>query len=63
MIHLTLIGITLALLAISQTSGVELTFELSDNARECFYEEIEKGTSVTLEFQVSRMTARSCMQK
>ena len=34
-------------------SGVELTFELPDNARQCFYEVIEKGTESTVEFQVS----------
>lgn len=33
-------------------AGVELTFELPDNAKECFFEEIEKGTSSSLEFQV-----------
>ncbi|XP_055699214.1 transmembrane emp24 domain-containing protein 3 [Phlebotomus papatasi] len=32
--------------------AVELTFELPDNARECFYQEIEKNKSATLEFQV-----------
>ncbi|XP_058468235.1 transmembrane emp24 domain-containing protein 7 [Malaya genurostris] len=32
--------------------SVELTFELSDNARECFYEEIKKNQTATLEFQV-----------
>lgn len=32
--------------------GVELTFELADNAKECFYQEIEKNVSSTLEFQV-----------
>ncbi|TRY69424.1 hypothetical protein TCAL_03270 [Tigriopus californicus] len=34
------------------TLAVELTFELPDNAKECFYEVIEKGTESTLEFQV-----------
>lgn len=34
------------------TCGVELTFELPDNAKECFYEDIEKGTESSLEFQV-----------
>ncbi|XP_015606382.1 transmembrane emp24 domain-containing protein 7 [Cephus cinctus] len=34
------------------TSGVELTFELPDNAKECFYQEIKKNVSSTLEFQV-----------
>jgi len=33
-------------------SSVELTFELPDNAKECFYENIEKGKQTTFEFQV-----------
>ena len=33
--------------------GVELTFELPDNAKECFYEVIEEGKTSTVEFQVS----------
>lgn len=33
-------------------SGVELTFELPDNAKECFYQIIEKNVTATLEFQV-----------
>lgn len=32
--------------------ATELTFELPDSARECFYQEIKKNTSATLEFQV-----------
>lgn len=32
--------------------GVELTFELPDNAKECFFEEIKQNTTATLEFQV-----------
>lgn len=32
--------------------SVELTFELPDNAKECFYQEIEKNVSSMLEFQV-----------
>lgn len=30
----------------------ELTFELPDNAKQCFYEDIIIGTKCTLEFQV-----------
>jgi len=30
----------------------ELTFELPDNAKQCFYEDITIGTKCTLEFQV-----------
>lgn len=37
---------------IGASCGVELTFELPDNAKECFHEEIEKDTQVTFEFQV-----------
>lgn len=40
------------LAALLLTGGVELTFELADNAKECFYQEIEKNVSSTLEFQV-----------
>lgn len=32
--------------------GSELTFELPDNAKQCFYEDIITGTKCTLEFQV-----------
>lgn len=31
----------------------ELTFELPDNAKQCFYEDITVGTKCTLEFQVT----------
>ncbi|CAG0898179.1 unnamed protein product, partial [Cyprideis torosa] len=33
-------------------SAVELTFELPDNAKQCFHEEIKEGTKSTLEYQV-----------
>jgi len=33
-------------------SSIELTFELPDNARQCFHEEITKGLKCTIEFQV-----------
>jgi protein ERP2 len=42
----------LALLAWPSVDCVELTFELPDNAKECFHEIIEEGTESTLEFQV-----------
>ncbi|XP_073984206.1 transmembrane emp24 domain-containing protein [Rhodnius prolixus] len=32
--------------------SVELTFELLDNAKDCFFEVIKKNTTTTLEFQV-----------
>ncbi|XP_053986249.1 transmembrane emp24 domain-containing protein 7-like [Hylaeus anthracinus] len=37
---------------ILRTGGVELTFELPDNAKQCFYQEIEKNATAMLEFQV-----------
>lgn len=52
-----LIAVSLVLWAkLSSSGAVELTFELADNAHECFYQDIDKGTSVTLEFQVSPLT-------
>lgn len=40
------------------SKSVELTFELPDSAVECFYQEIEKNTSASLEYQV-RLTERT----
>lgn len=47
-----LVGLVLALLAPIPVECTELTFELEDNARQCFYEELKKDTKGTLEFQV-----------
>lgn len=48
----TIIAILL-LLKIQLTQSSELTFELPDNANQCFYEDIkEAGVDSTLEFQV-----------
>ncbi|XP_039274353.1 transmembrane emp24 domain-containing protein 7-like [Styela clava] len=46
------IFIIFAILHIPCIFGVELTFELPDNAKQCFYQEIERDVIVTLEFQV-----------
>lgn len=35
-----------------RANSVELTFELPDNTKECFYQDIEKIVTSTLEFQV-----------
>ena len=43
---------SLILMCISLARSGELTFELPDNERMCFFEEIEKGLECTLEFQV-----------
>lgn len=44
----------LTLVSISQTQSksTELTFELPDNAKQCFHEDIVAGAKATLEFQV-----------
>ncbi len=34
--------------------ATELMFELPDRDRQCFYEDIDKGVSSTLEYQVSQ---------
>jgi protein ERP2 len=49
MILLVILSIVLPL-----ANSVELTFELPDSAKECFYEVIEKGTQATVEFQVEK---------
>ena len=36
-----------------QAFAVEFTFELEDNAKQCFFEDIQKGTKASLDFQVS----------
>jgi len=44
--------VLLALSWIAFCSGAELTFEVPDNAKECFYEEIQEGVETRIEFQV-----------
>lgn len=34
-------------------SGTEITFELPDNDKQCFYEELEKDVKFDIDFQVS----------
>lgn len=46
--------VAVAASVLARVAAVELTFELPDNAKECFYEEIEKGTECTLEYQVGQ---------
>lgn len=47
-----LLQVLWALLLWGWALGSELTFELPDNAKQCFYEDIIIGTKCTLEFQV-----------
>ncbi|KAG8178583.1 hypothetical protein JTE90_021003 [Oedothorax gibbosus] len=39
-------------LCFNSANGVELTFELPDNAKQCFHEDIQQGVKSTVEFQV-----------
>lgn len=34
------------------SNAIELTFELDDNAKECFYEDVDQDEEITLEYQV-----------
>lgn len=47
------VSVVVVLLTLIVVECTELTFELEDNARQCFYEDIKKDTKGTLEFQVS----------
>ncbi|XP_046364473.1 transmembrane emp24 domain-containing protein 7-like isoform X2 [Haliotis rufescens] len=49
--YLKTISVLVAVL-INVVLGTELTFELPDNERQCFFEKIDKGVKSTLEFQV-----------
>ncbi|CAG9764561.1 unnamed protein product [Ceutorhynchus assimilis] len=48
----SLISLLVLCSAILGIYASELTFELPDNGKECFYEEIKANTTATLEFQV-----------
>lgn len=52
MMHGWIILLLIALVKLKLLYAVELTFELYDNAKDCFYEVIEKNVSTTLEYQV-----------
>ena len=49
-----------ALLLFVAVECTELTFELEDNARQCFYEEIKKDVQGSLEFQVGARLLNFC---
>lgn len=52
---LKVLGSVLVLLSsvLWRCQATELMFELPDRDRQCFYEDIEKGVSCTLEYQAS----------
>jgi hypothetical protein len=44
--------VLLVVFLLEQISANELTFELPDNAKECFHEKLKIGSKYILEFQV-----------
>lgn len=46
------LGLSCLLLRLLVVSGSEFTFELPDNDRQCFYEELEEGTRFEIGYQV-----------
>lgn len=42
---------------IAFANATELTFELPDNEKQCFYEDLEQGTKFDIDFQVIVQTA------
>lgn len=47
------LGLGCLLLHVFVVFGTELTFELPDNDKQCFYEELEKDVKFEIDFQVS----------
>uniref|UniRef100_F7A1W8 GOLD domain-containing protein n=2 Tax=Ciona intestinalis TaxID=7719 RepID=F7A1W8_CIOIN len=47
-----LLFIVLFALGVHTTYGVELTYELEDNSKQCFFQDITKDTRATMEYQV-----------
>lgn len=47
-----IVAVLSLILLIESAVGIELTFELADNAKECFYEEIDLNQASILEYQV-----------
>lgn len=50
-----MLGVVLIILTLYSAviSGTELTFELPDNEKQCFYEELEEGVTIHVDYQVS----------
>ncbi|KAI4872993.1 hypothetical protein NFI96_023661 [Prochilodus magdalenae] len=46
------VGLLIVTLYTALTSGTELTFELPDNEKQCFYEDLQEGVKFDIDFQV-----------
>lgn len=49
------LGLSCLLLHVFVVFGSELTFELPDNDKQCFYQELEKDVKFEIDFQVSSL--------
>ncbi|MBN3301426.1 transmembrane emp24 domain-containing protein 3 [Amia ocellicauda] len=49
---MTCVALWMLLLSLVLVSSTELTFELPDNDKQCFYEELEKGVKFNIDYQV-----------
>lgn len=47
------LGLSCLLLRVFVVSGTEFTFELADNDKQCFYEELDQGTRFEIGYHVS----------
>lgn len=52
LLSLTIFALITLFIVPVQSKSTELTFELPDNAKQCFHEDIAAGTKATIEFQV-----------
>lgn len=50
--QMLLLLLLLLLLRAEPLRSAELTFELPDNAKQCFHEEVEQGVKFSLDYQV-----------
>lgn len=50
------LGLSCFLLHVALVFGTELTFELPDNDKQCFYEELYKDVKFDIDFQVSYLS-------
>lgn len=53
-----LVAVAVVCLCAVGARATELTFELPDKEKQCFYEELTKDEEVTIDFQVGRCRAR-----
>lgn len=59
----SLISFCTFLQTIDFINSVELTFELPDNSKECFYQEVGKNKTAVLEYQVIICNSKYASEK